>query len=198
MREVTNKVYTFDELSEDAQERALGEIVRVLEQGWDSGDNEDVRDTIVYTFAQKLHSPGWHTFGPVDFPGVDGVTVDGWSMDRYQALAMTGTLTRDNAPALPWNDDIDHVVLKGWRSDSTSVDVIATEGESTHEESDPDGTPLSPRFLRSALKQVVHEALSEAWADGEREADYKTSTEYARELATDQYEFNIDGTLWHN
>lgn len=205
MREVTTRVYRFAELTDAAKERAIESIREKLGGAWwDSGDNDDVRAVMVYTLAEKLRTPGWDTFGVGDFPGVDGVQVDGWDIERHQALAVTGTLTRETAPALPWVDGIDHVALKGHRSDSTTVELV---------ESDPDCTCSPDHYLqphdpgcptladnpataeqRATLEQAVRDALSAAWSDGEKEAEYKTGEEWARQVA-DTHEFTADGLL---
>lgn len=201
MREVTIKLYPFNELGEEAQARAV-EVLREKLGGewWDQGDNDDVRDAMIYTLAEKVKTPGWDTYGVADFPGIDGVTVDGWNLDRNQALAVSGTLDRANAPALPWTTSIDHVDLSPAFGDGTRIRVETTEPDCTCPE-DPaasdhlDGCPVTQHPEgEDEMKQAVQNALSEAWSAGEKEAEYKAGEENARQVA-EGYEFTVDGEL---
>lgn len=203
MREITIRVYEFDELSDQAQERAV-EVIREKLDGvwWDSADNEDVQDAIVYALAGKLGTPGRDAYGAADFPGVDGVSVDGWDVDRHQSLAVSGRLDRDNAPALPWADGLDHVELLGRRSNFTSVDTIECDpadctcptDQPAHDEDCPSLVEATDEQHRT-LDQAVRDALSEAWSAGEAEAERKTGEQYAREKAAD-HQFTETGELY--
>lgn len=206
MREEITRVYKFDELTDAAKERAIEAIREKLgSDWWDSADNDGVEATMVSTLAENLRTPGWDTHGVGDFPGIDGVQVDGWDIGRHQALAVSGTLTRETAPGLPWVDGIDHIALKGYRSDSTTVDLV---------EADPDCTCSPDHYLdphdagcpaladnpataeqRVTLEEAVRDVLSGAWSAGEKEAEYKTGEERAREVA-DNHEFTEDGLLY--
>lgn len=205
MREEITRVYKFDELTDAAKERAIESVREKLGGAWwDGGDNDDVQATMVYTLAENLRTPGWDTFGVADFPGVDGVTVDGWDVERHQSLAVSGTLTRETAPGLPWADGIDHVALTGYRSDSTTVELVESEPDckcSPDHYLDPHdaGCPAladnpATAEQRGTLEQAVRDALSAAWTGGEKEAEYKTGEEWARQVADDR-EFTEDGNL---
>jgi hypothetical protein len=201
MREETIRVYGFAELSEQAQARAIEVLcARLAGSWWDSGDNEDVRNAMVYELATKLGTPGHDQYGEGDYPGVPGVTVAGWDMDRHQALALDGRLDRDNAPALPWTTGLDHVELSGYRSETTRVEVITGNTECTcGGEPHDDGCPgLLVRVDLAGigtLEQAVRDVLHETWACGERTVDYKTGAAYAREIS-DNYAFTEDGELY--
>lgn len=206
MREVTTRVYTFDELAPAAQERAIEATREMLARTWDGHDNEDISNVLTCTLAEKFGTPGWDTFGVADFPGIDGVRIDGWSLDERQALGVTGSLDRVNAPALPWVDSVDSVVLHSSRQDRiTNIEVMAADPACTcppsldwsvHEDECPvvaDSTVTDEQ--RNALEQAVRDALSAAWTAAEKEGDYKTGEEYAREVAADR-EFTEDGELY--
>jgi hypothetical protein len=204
MRNISTTVYEFSELSETAQTRAV-EVIREKLGGawWDQADNDDVAACMVYELAGLLHSPGYDTKGAADFPGIEGVSLDGWSVDRHQSLAVSGRLDRENAPALPWLSGLDHVTLIGHRQDSTTVDVVVNDECSCLAD---DGDPHAEDCLAGvSLDLVGHEdlinavrgALSKAWTAGEKEAEYKTSEAYARELIeANAYEFTEDGELY--
>lgn len=122
MHEITIQLFDFDELSEPAQARAV-DAIRELLAGpwWDSGDIDDLTAVMTSTLAEKLGTPGWDSHGVADFPGIPDVRVVGWDISRGGSIAVTGILTRDNAPTLPWAESIDRVELTGHRSDTTTV-----------------------------------------------------------------------------
>lgn len=176
-------VYQFSELTPDAQENAVLHVRELLAgDWWDSSDQDDIQDAMVYTLAERLGSPRWDTHGSVDFPGIATVTVQSWDLGRRQHLAVSGTLTRENAPLLPWVDGITEVDLIAHRY-GTQVDVI---------EDEPDTCP--PRE-RATIEGAVTDALHSAWKAGESETERKTSEEYAREeIEANGREFLEDGT----
>lgn len=192
MREITIKLYELDELSPDARARAI-ETLREKLGGdwWDSADDDDIRDVMVATLAEKLGTPGVHDFGVSDFPGIPFVTVDGWSLDQRQALAVSGGLERGNAPALPWTDEFDSVTLTSERSDGTRIDVNLSC-------TCPDDHVMCAGLERGddtgPMEQAVRDALSAAWSAGEKEAEHKASEESAV-AAAEGREFTEDGDL---
>jgi hypothetical protein len=207
MRTVTTSVnvYTFAELSEAAQQKAIQGICELLAgPWWDGSDNDDIGNTIVYALAERFNSSEWDTKGEGDFPGIAGVSIEAWSMDRSQILAVAGTLDRQNAPGLPWIDGIKEVQLTAHCGDSTSIELIEREAECTcsdnwlspHDDGCPSQTPpVIDTTARMALETAVMEALHDAWKAGETEMEYKTGEEWAKQLAED-YEFTDDGTLY--
>lgn len=209
MREITTttKVYKLDELSPDVQTKAVEAVQAMLHKTWDDADNDQVRETIVWELAAKLHAPGYDTYGPGDFPGIDGVTIDGWSLDRTQSLAVSGRLDRVNAPALPWVDGIECIELSSRRSASTMVNPVDADAGCTCSadwtEHDPDNADCASLAAgptdaqRDTLAQAVYNAVSAAWSAGEKEAEYMTGEERAREYATgNDREFTEDGELY--
>lgn len=119
---ISTDVFTFAELSPAAQERAV-EILREKLGGvwWDQHDNDSVAAAMLYSLASALGTPAHGNHSEDDFPGIDGVRLDGWSLDRGQCIAVSGHLDRGNAPGLPWVNGISHVTLTGRRSDYTLV-----------------------------------------------------------------------------
>ena len=198
----TVTVYDFAELADAAKTRAIEIIRQRLNDGWDSADNDDIRDVMTATLAEKIGTPGVMDHGVADFPGIDGVTIDGWSLDRHQSLAVSGILTRDNAPNLPWREGIDHVTLSsGFQDQSTRVQVELFEPECTCPDVDQllehlDDCPVpKPVEGEDEIEQAVRDALSEAWSAGEKEGEYKTGEEWARQVA-DDHQFTEDGEIY--
>jgi hypothetical protein len=150
-----------------------------------------------YTLANKFGTPDHGKWGVSDFPGIDGVELKGWDLDRGSHLALRGTLTRENAPALPWEDGIIEVGLTGGHGDYTTIDV-----EVDDEEVDllnlPDlGHNRADRVwaITGTMESAVEDAMHEAMRDGRAEMEHKTGPEWAEEVASDR-EFYADGSLY--
>ena len=211
MREIVTHttVYKLDELSDDAQQKAIDGIrERLGGAWWDSSDNDDIRDTMQYALAENFGTPGRQQYGIADYPGIPGVSIDGWDLDRGQSLVLAGTLDRANAPKLPWVDGIGAVKLEA-RRDHTYITVEDDEPECTcpdstfgwpqlHQSGCPTVTPSSVTDAqRFGLKEAVLDVIRAAWRAGEQEMEYKTSSEYAREwIEANETEFTEDGSLY--
>lgn len=164
MRSIITKtdVYGFDELSEQAQQRAVDVIRQKLSSDWwDDGDSQDVTDEMTYELAILLGNPDAPQHGAADFQGIKGVGVGWWNLDRSQDLAVGGRLDRTNAPRLPWSDGISHVQLMSYRFQTTTVEVHVDDGCCTCEPRPP--VKRVPRWttrrvehLRAALLRQPH------------------------------------------
>ena len=180
-------VYSLDELEPDARRKAIEGIAELLGgDWWDSSDIDDISDVIRYTLANKFGTPDHGKYGVGDFPGIDGVTLESWDLDRGSYVGLRGTLTRENAPALPWDDDIDSVSLTAGR-DYTSISVEFID--------DAELTSDDAQIVSDAMEQAVRDAMHEALRDGRAEMEYKTGEEWAEQVASDR-EFHADGTLY--
>lgn len=185
----TVTVYTFDELTEEAQEKAI-EGIREKKSGpwWDSFDNDTIGEEILYTFADKIGTPGREKFGPGDFPGITDVELRGWDLDRGQSVDFAGRLTPDNAPALPWVDGMDAVDVgeRGYRHGVVCQWDYETEG-----------TPEVRQAAEDAMEQAIRDAMSDARKAGNDAMEYMTGEESAREwIEANGPEFTEDGELY--
>jgi hypothetical protein len=191
MREVipdSFTVYTLDELSPAARESAIWNVGHLLtDVWWDAADNEEIEETIIYGLAQALGTPGWDEYGEADFPGIPGVTLQGWDLDRGDAVAFAGELNRENAPKLPWTDGLQGVHLQAApRGEHTYVGIAV--------EDDEGGDPTD---AMQAMSDAVVEAILQAKDAGLRQLDYLTSGQRAEEYALDnKREFTADGELY--
>lgn len=186
-REITPKsftVYRLDELTEEAQQRALELHAERLGGEWrDQSDLDDVGDTILYALAEALKAPGWDTFGEGDFPGITNVEVKGWDLDRGWRLELSGHLTRENAPSLPWVDGLEYVTLEDRRWGTAQWFVTNDDA--------PDGLDTEP------MKAAIEAAIEAALRAGQRAMEYKAGEEYAREdIEANEREFYADGRLY--
>lgn len=185
----TATVYRFDELTPQAQERVIDREREHREQAWDVHDRDEIGLTIVDGLADKLGTPGREEYGMYGAPGIDGVELEGW--DIGGSIAVAGTLTRENAPALPWIDTVGEIELTSRRSDYTTVTLVDAELECTcptgevlapHEKDCPSlGVIIHDTSKHNELEQAVNEALSAALRAGQAEWEYRTGAEAARE-----------------
>jgi hypothetical protein len=191
-------VYGLDELDADAQQKAIEHVAAKLgDDWWDSHDIQDITDVMMYALADELGAPNLGEWGVADYPGIDGVDPDGWDLDRGSYLGLKGTLTRENAPKLPWQPGLVEVLLSTGR-DYTTVDVQWDEDERDPEqERDLTVVREECKMLADAMEQAVERAMGAALAAGRKELEYKTSEEYAREtIEANGYEFLEDGTMY--
>jgi len=191
VREITTTVYTFDELSEDAQEKAVEEVRgKFAGAWWDSDDNDAVEGAILVSLGDQLGEPKAADYGSGDYPGIPHVTLTGWDLERGGTVQLNGYLDRENAPRLPWTDGMVQVNLDSKRRDDTSITVESNE-------LDDDGVTPTAEAV-DAIVQAVRNAMSVAIAAGRTEYEYKTSEEYAREWCEgNSHEYNEDGSLYN-
>lgn len=121
--------YTFDELSDEAKLKAVENIAEKLGgDWWDEDDNDAVREVMHFTLAEKLKSPDWDKFGPGDFPGIHGVSIEGFRVGWGPYVQVAGELDRDNAPGLPWHAHAEAVELTApHNAEVTGVEVKQVE-----------------------------------------------------------------------
>lgn len=113
----TRYAFKYEELSDNAKQTAVETVAGKLGgEWWDSNDSDRVSEAITYKLAEIFQSPEWDTTGEGDFPGIDGITMSGWNLDRGSYILASGTVTRENAPGLPWSDSIAYAILSDQRS----------------------------------------------------------------------------------
>lgn len=172
---------------ENAFEQALANLDAML---WEDGANrESVGEVIAFKFGEKVGDPAQAQYGPGDYPGVPGVQLTAWELERGAFVALDGTLTRENAPALPWNDWIEEVRLLSASRMGTVISV---------EESDTTPYHGSPELtvLLAAMEEAVQDALGEALSAGQKEAEYRAGEENLLELAeANEWLFTEHGDL---
>lgn len=193
--------YTFDELSDEAKQKAVATIAGKLSgDWWDSADNESVAEAISYGFASAVG------FATDTGAAHSGIKLDEWSCGYMQSdsVVFVGSLTRDNAPALPWVDGIASVTLDRGES-FRGVWFVMDEPEcicDPYAAREPDceahdQTNQVPESAVTAMREAIESAIGEAHQAGYREVEYKGSEEYAREwIDGNNPDFNKDGSLF--
>src|SRR5215207_1798093 len=186
MRKITPdefEVYTLDELEPRAREKAIEGIAAKLGgDWWDYDDIDNVSETIVYALATALGTPGREKWGEGDFPGIPGVKLEGWDLDRNDNLELRGTLDRENASALPWDDGVTDVVLTPTRWNGTEIEVRWDEGDrDPDQERDLTVVREECKELADKVEEAVEDALHRAKQAGREQMEYISSEEAAIE-----------------
>lgn len=191
MRTITTEAFEVYELGELEPEARLAAIWNVRHQltgaWWGETDNESIAEEILFGIAVQLASPGWNQYGPGDFPGIDGVELVGWDVERDMAAQLTGRLTRENAPALPWVDSISHVLLQPMpRGGHTSMEFYGYDSE--------DETSVD---VVGELRDAILTAIEIGLGDGRSQLEYLTSEARAEDdILANGREFYADGRLY--
>lgn len=182
MKEHTTITYGFDELSESAQERAIDAMREKLSgPWWGSEDNDSLGEAMLYAYGQALGTPMLDSGDP-DF-GSD-FSLHGWDIGRGERFDVEGTLTRTNAPLLPWVDAIDSVRLNHRGVTAPLIDVRSAEGLEEQEEHDD---------MVDAIQDAAHHAI----VAGRDELEYRNSDEYVREMiAANEWQFTESGDFY--
>ncbi len=184
--EHTTYSYTYDELSDDAKQRAIETLSTKMMGDW--FEAEPIAEVIVYALAEEFESPEWDTKGVGDFPGIDRVELIEWDLD-HGTIGVKGVLTRENAPKLPWHDSLDVVYLRNadyWKH----IAVELADDEYWDEDE-----RMFAEKMASDMEQAVQDALSVAIHSGQREHEYLCSEENMVEMA-ECYRFDEDGDLF--
>jgi hypothetical protein len=144
---------------------------------------------LIYTLAERLAAPGWDTFGEGDFPGIDGLEVTEWDVDRH-TIEVAGYLTPETAPALPWPPN---VVRMNLRNPNTHGRSLAVETESsTFTVYDDESEWALDRRIFGALDEALRDAIHA----GVAEYEYMYSEDALREdIEANGREFLADGRL---
>lgn len=189
-------VYQLDELEPGAREKAVAAIAEKLGgDWWDSSDTEDITAVMTAEMGRALGTPEYETTAICDFQ-IPGVELEGWDLEQGSYVLLRGTLTRENAPRLPWEDGVVEVSLTDHRS-YTSISVEVDEDEADlmnlpdlgHNRAD------RVRFIEGAMEEAVRNAMHAAIKSGRAEIAHKTSEKYAEGvIEANEYEFREDGT----
>lgn len=161
---------------------------------WNDGvHTEGVAESIRYAFGGAVKAPGWDTFGEGDFPGVQGVELHGWDLERGSFVEFVGTLTRENAPGLPWHGWLEEVLLTGTRWGTSirvdpSMDAPYIGWDTV--------APPELKDVVDAMQSAVRDALNDALSAGQKQAEWYSSEEYIDETAqANGYEFDTNGDM---
>ena len=184
----TRELFALEELGETARQDAIEAMAsRVYE--WTEAS--DLASTIVYAIADALKTPGWDTYGEGDFPGVRGLELWEWDVERLEITAR-GSLTRETAPALPWG--MFTVFHFGDRSSSDPRAGYDDEDGYWTEVGTWTVKPEADREAFDILEQAIREALHDGIVAARDELEYLCSEAAIVETCeANGQEFTVDG-----
>ena len=182
----TRELFTLDELGETARQEAIEAMAGRVDEWTEASDLASI---IVYGIAEALKSPGWDTYGSGDFPGVDGLELREWDVERLEITAR-GSLTRETAPALPWG------MFTEYQFHTSRCDPHAAYD-------DEDGYSVKvgnfagtddERAALGILEQSIREALHDGIVAARDELEYLCSeAAIVDECEANEQEFTVDG-----
>lgn len=197
MRDITatRRVFTLDELSPTAQDRAYGLLT---DDAWGQIDSDMVSEYLAGKFANMADGsePNDGCYGG----GLDenqlkdryGVKIY-WRVSYSQGdgASIDGVISRDNHPKLEWPDGIHTIRVKSSnRGNSIITDVygIDDDGDESAEVSDPKLFDAANSFVRDICDTLYQAAVAEC--------ECYTNQEYIADNLSANYprRFNADGT----
>lgn len=192
---VTRQVFTLDELSPAAQDRAYGLL---HEAAWEFIDSDMVSEYLAGKFANMADgsepNDGGYGGGLNKYQLKDryGINIY-WSVSYSQSdnASVDGVISRDNHPKLNWPDGIHTIRVRSSNlGNSIITDLYGIDddgGEGAHV-SDPKLFDLANSFVRDICQTLYQAAVAEC--------ECYTSREYIVDdlSANDPRRFNNDGT----
>jgi hypothetical protein len=193
---ITRRVFTFDELSPTAQDRAYGLLHA---EAWENIDSDMVSEYLAGKFANMADgsepNDGCYGGGLNEDQLKDryGVKIY-WSVSYSQGdhASIDGVISRDNHPKLEWPDGIHTIRVKSSnRGGSIITDVygIDDDGDESAEVSDPKLFDAACYFVSDICDTLYQAAVAEC--------ECYTSREYVIDTLAGYYDprrFNADGT----
>ncbi len=190
MRVESKTIYRYSELDQEARDNALEQV---RERLYEWIESDDLSEVMIESLGYGL---GQHDGGQGQ--GLRGIELDEWAIDRNgrDYLRISGTLTRETAPNLPWPEDVGYVRLGRvnleWTGSDRDAWLIDTEtGAALYPEWMADRDRDDVRALFDKLDDIIGTALE----SGCSEYDYLCSEEHARDWidANDPEVFDADG-----
>ena len=184
----TRELFTLDELGDTARQDAIEAMASRVYQWTEASD---LASTIVFEIAHALQTPGRDDYGPGDFPGIDGLELWEWDVERLDITAR-GSLTLESAPALPWG------MLESYRLGGghdyaaayyTDKDGYWIEVAEFLDEDDA-AIPLAFNILEQAIREALHDGIVAA----RDELEYRCSeAAIIEDCEANEQEFTVDG-----
>lgn len=188
----TRDVFTFNELSPEAQDKATELLCA---QAWENLDSTDISDNLADRFAMWAdeNSLGAHSVKQL----ADKYRVRiYWSVSYSQSddAQIDGVLSRDYHPNLAWPDGIHTIRVStntySWShaTDVYEIDDDGSEGRHTHD----------PKLIEAA-NEFVLDLCQRLYRAARNECEWATSKEYVLNMYYDDYgyrrRFNADGSV---
>ena len=173
MKEYTLTAYSFDELGKEAQDKALEDHARFLDEVMDCADialtmNESLASLILYR-GDGVYCP---------------LKVEDWDISYTQGrhVGIAGEISRDLAPGISWPTGSDSVILSYHHYYGQQVRLFDKEGEELD---------VSDEF-----KESIYQLSRKLMEAGVKELEYQVSLPVVKDsIVNNDYEFNLNGSL---
>lgn len=186
----TRDVFTFSELSPDAQEKATELLCA---EAWECLDSSDISDNLADRFAMWADENSLGAHSVKQLAEKYRVRIY-WSVAYSQSddAQIDGVLSRDYHPNLAWPDGIHTIRVTarnmGWSSVS-NVYMLDADGHSGSETWDSDVIHVAHQFVMELCQRIYRAARSEC--------EWATSKEYVLDAYANYYgltrRFTADG-----
>lgn len=198
MREVVQKVYKFNELTEEVQERVLEDhrYLHIDSSDWEEGLCENFKDAL---YADHFFRAEDASFCVTGCQG-DGAGFIG----EFETVENAINLAKDfdTKGKIVWNSIKDELLERG----EVRVSQFSWAGDGLHEyntyiEILIDGVPMEEdekyKEFVEALETWKKEECERLFTEADGEMTYRTSDEYLMDILNDDYyEFYADGTVF--
>lgn len=166
--------YAFDELTPEAQGRAIDAVLELEAEAIDHTD--DIDATIKEAWAFALAEDGG---GEGSRPDLESM-VTGWDTGRGESVELVGTLYQNTSPKLPWPSGENEARIEFFGEDSGAFHISGVDSD------------LARVRLEDAVKLAIYAAIKA----GRSQYEYYGSEEHARaEIEINEFEFTEEGKL---
>ncbi len=198
--EITERdLYRYDELTEQAQDRARDAYRAMLDACWDSSDTDMLAEAITYEIGASFGDPANETHGAADYELPGNVKLTEWDLDRASCVKLRGTIGPDDAPKFPWptGDDVTSTWIEFGNRDYGRHVVAHVECECERVYlGDGNYQTCAHIDALDALQSAAEQALADGLAAGRAELEYMRSDEYiAESIDANGREFTENGDL---
>jgi hypothetical protein len=173
MKEYSVKSYSFSELDEKAQGKAIEDHANFLNNYM---DNDDLAERMNGVLAAILG---------FDYHSGQPLKVEDWDLSYSQGshVGIKGEITRDDAPLFAWSGNVHSLALNYHHYYGQQVMAYDEEGEELDTDKD--------------LKDLIYGLAQDLMAAGYKEIEYRTSRPVVIEsIEINGYEFNADGSIF--
>jgi hypothetical protein len=186
---VTRTVFRFDELSQDAQARAV-EVLR--DQAWECLDSEMITEDLSLRFAWAAAKDESGPYSRKQLAAKYGIGIS-WSVSYSQSdyAAITGTLHRADTPYLSWPEGVCRISLKDGRASSWPEYVVVYDEHGDEGDWEWHG----PRY--DAACDMISNLNGELYRWARQTCEDYTATAYVvdqHQYSGVPYQWNEDGT----
>lgn len=172
----TRDVYTYDELTPDAQQRALEKL---RNDAWESLDSDMVAEDLAGYFSMLAAGTDGTVFSRRELENKYGVRIY-WSVSYSQSdhASIEGKLNRSNLPNLAWPEGVTYARVSSRNYGGSRVECVETDDEAYIEHGD----------LYDATQEMITKLNGQLYRFARQQVEAYTSEDYVLDIYRDCYE----------